>query len=159
MSRIPDDQLAKLAALATQGHERGGQQELGEPDRQLRRADVWLLPANMTAFVIVAKDRPHLVVGLQGPEEAPTRALLIEGTSQPQSEPPSVTVTLLPGDAGLRNETHFVFVSRRYLRRKPGLIVQHADYLGHVPALRLEDVRRAVRACSLVAVKKCWGLS
>jgi mRNA-degrading endonuclease toxin of MazEF toxin-antitoxin module len=123
----------------------------------LDRCDVWLLDAEITAWVVEAKDRPHLVVGLQGPADAPTRVLLIEGTTQPQSEPAEMTVTLVPGEANLLRETHFVFVSRRYLRRKPERVLTHAEYLGHVPATRLADVRRAVAACSLVAVKRCWA--
>ena len=65
-------------------------------------------------------------------------------------------MTLLPGEANLHRETHFVLVSRRYLRRKPERVLAHAEYIGHVPATRLADVRRAVAVCSLVAVKRCW---
>src|SRR5947209_5009549 len=72
VSGIPEEQLAKLRGL------HGSTDEGTRPSRTLRLSDVWLLPAGMTAFVIEAKDRPHLIVGLQGPDDAPTRALLIE---------------------------------------------------------------------------------
>ena len=82
MPGIPKEQLAKLSAL---------RDPKAAAEHTLERCDVWLVEAGITAWVVEAKDRPHLVVGLQGPVDAPTRVLLIEGTKQPQSESAELT--------------------------------------------------------------------
>src|SRR5438132_47675 len=99
---LPDEQLEKLRALRV---------ALGTAEPTVDIGDVWEVPKDLVAFVIEGKDRPHLVAAALRPRGEVARVYAIEGTSRPQKQGPPLCLTLGIGEAGLRTETHFVFVT------------------------------------------------
>jgi hypothetical protein len=141
---LPDEQLEKLRRLRL---EQGSTAtvDVGE---------VWEVPKGLVAFVVEGKNRPHLVAGLLGGGSAVSRAYAIEGTSQPQKQRPPLCLTLDAGEAGVRTETHFVFVPFRVRRFDVSTIVDDCMFWGRLSAERLQDLEAAIAASRIVVLRR-----
>lgn len=145
---LPDEALEKLREFRRNDLVRRGA-TVGE---------VWEVPRHLIAYVVQAKTRPVLVAAVIGPSQAPARAITIEGTSQAQKQGPPLCVTLLAGEAGVRVDTHFLFVTWKLQQFAIETLVSECSFWGELPKDRLAELDVAIAASSIVVLRRARGL-